>query len=372
MPYKLLIISLSIVVIFFSCKKNKEEATPEDNSIAIQQELLKNIGEDLIVAQYKSFTLKSTSLKQACNTFINTPTLNNLVIAQNAWKAAKKTWMYCEVFNFGPASTLLINSSIDYADINITGIEANMSTTETIDNTYIGNKPSNTKGLTCLEYLLFDLIDDNNIINHYTTDTDFENRKLYLIALCENVETQASLIYNEWNPAGKNYLDTFKQKTGTQVGSGISMLINNMITSCDLIKTTKLGTPLGKTTGTITPSAVEAYYSRFSIACIKENISCFQYIMTGSGYGNMNGKGLNTLLQDDDFKENIYNNIIASIHKNTSNANNITTSLDLAAQNSDPNAFALYDSSNELLVLLKNDLSSVLNILVTFTDADGD
>ncbi len=372
MNVKLFACCFCVMTLWMACRKKSDEAVPEDNTLALQKKVLKNIGEHLILESYHDFTLKCTVLNEACDAFIATPSLSTLATAQNAWKDAKKTWKRCEVFNFGPAESLLIGSSIDNLLINTAGIESNIVTTEPIANDYIETLPSNTKGLTALEYLLFDRNDNNTIINHFTVDAGFENRKLYLLALCENLDAKATIIFNEWSPDQNNYLATFEKSTGTKVSSSLSLLVNSMIKSCDGIKTTKLGIPLGKTTGTITPLSVEAYYSTYSVSSIKEMIICYQNILTGHGYGNMDGNGINILLNDNDFKENTYNNVIVSIDKNLTNADLITTPLDEAAQNSDAHAIALYDSSNELLILLKNELSSVLNVLVTFTDSDGD
>jgi len=375
MNIKILAVGFCVMSFCVACKKNADDGAivPQDNSsLVLQQSVLKNIGEHLIVESYKDFTLKSISLNEACDAFVDAPSLTTLATAQYAWKNAKKSWKRCEVFSFGPAESLLISGSIDYLNISTTGIENNITTTDPITNAYVESIPSNTKGLGTLEYLLFDRNDDNNIITHFTVDPDVANRKVYLTALCENLEAQANVIYKEWDPAQKNYVKTFKNNTGTKVSSSLSLLINSMIKSCDLIKTTKIGIPLGKSTGTIDPLSVESYYSKYSVNAIKETIVCYQNILTGQGYGSMDGKGINVLLKDKDFKENIYNKAITSIDKNVTNADLITTPLDEAVQNNDAHALALYDSSNELLIILKNELSSVLNILVTFTDSDGD
>jgi uncharacterized protein len=371
MKNSFILLSLTMLLLI-GCKEPSYDMVPEDNTPQ-QRLVLKNIGQHLIVPSYYNFTTDSDSLKSKCAAFCVSPTLNTLTDAQNAWKKAKLSWKQCEVFNFGPADSLFIAIVIDYPAINTAKIETNITTTTNIDQAFIESITSTAKGLVAIEYLLFDRTDNNIIINKYgNTATNYQNRISYLNQLCINLHSKANLIYNEWNPAGRNYLATFETKTGKSITSSLSLFVNSMIVMADNIKTVKLGIPLGKKIGTIAPSAVEAYYSSYSWPCIEANYKCLQYLMTGTGFGNMDGNGLNILLNDGGNKKIIYDAIVANLATDINYAQTISTPLDQAAQTNDASTSAFYDTATLLIALLKNDLSTSLNILVTFSDADGD
>jgi len=366
-----------ITLVFFSCRNINDDNAPQVNYTPEQKEsVLKNLGDNLIVPTYKEFTVDSDSLRSKCLAFCTTPNATTLTTAQDAWKKAKLSWKLSEIFNnFGPGETLFIYTLIDYPSINTTKIESNISTpvsSSLIDSAYIETRSSTAKGLTAIEYLLFDRTDNNTVITNYTSASNFNNRKEYLTQLSKNLHYKASLIYNSWAPEKDNYVTEFKTNPKNDIYGSLSLLINSLVHQVDVIKTVRIGTPLGKTTGTAAPNYVEAYYSSYSFECLKAHYLSVQYIMTGTGYGSMNGNGINVLMNNSAQKRTTYNAILANVITDLNYTLNIPVSLEQAAQENNTEANALYDSAKQLVKLLKSDMCAELNIAVTFSDSDGD
>ncbi|MBC7488114.1 MAG: imelysin family protein [Cytophagaceae bacterium] len=375
---KHLFLSVTLMAfVIFSCKRTNEEAAPQVNYTPEQKEsVLQNLGDNLIVPAYKEFTVDSDSLRSKCLAFCTTPNLTTLATAQDAWKKAKLSWKGCEVFNnFGPGETLFIYTVIDYPTISIAKIESNISTPTAIaqiDSAYVETRSSTAKGLTAIEYLLFDRTDNNSIITNYTSASNFANRKEYLIQLSKNLRYKSLLIYKSWAPENDNYVTEFKTNPKNDIYGSLSLLINSLVHQVDVVKTVRIGNPVGKTTGTAAPASVEAYYSRYSFECLKANYLSVQYLMTGTGYGSMNGSGINLLMNNSTQKQTTYNAILANLAANINYTVNIPVSLEQAAQDNTADVNALYDSAKLLVKLLKSDMRSELNIAITFSDSDGD
>lgn len=366
-----------IILVFFSCRNINEDASPQVNYTSEQKEsVLQNLGDNLVVPTYKEFTVDSDSLRSKCLAFCTTPNATTLTTAQDAWKKAKLSWKRCEIFNnFGPGETLFIYTVIDYPSINTTKIESNISTPTSnslIDSAYLETRSSTTKGLTAIEYLLFDRTDNNNVITNYTSATNFANRKEYLNQLSKNLYDKASLIYKSWAPENGNYVTDFKTNPKNDIYGSLSLLINSLVHQADVIKTVRIGNPLGKTTGTAAPNSVEAYYSRYSFECLEANYLSLQYIMTGTGYGSMNGNGINLLMNNSAEKKITYNAILANLTTDINYTRNIPGTLEQAALDNNADTHALYDSAKQLVKLLKSDMCAELNIAITFSDSDGD
>ncbi|MDB5274306.1 MAG: Imelysin [Chitinophagaceae bacterium] len=377
---KYILLIIIFIAFIFSCKKNKDnDSAPQsaDSTVIKQQQaILANIGGNLIVPSYADFVVNSDSLTSKCKAFCANPTLTTLTAAQDAWKEAKRSWKRCEIFNnFGPGETTFIKDAVDYSSINTSRIASNISSPATpadIDSVYIEANPSTSKGLVTLEYLLFDRTDNNTIVTNYTTASSFENRKAYLSGLCKNLHDKATFIYNQWALGKGNYVTIFETNTKNDISGSLSLLVNSMIQQVDAVKTNKIGDPLGATSGTITPTAVEAYYSRYSFACIQENLACVQYLMTGKGYGSMNGSGISLLLNNNEQQRAVYNEITTNLSGDMTDITSIIVPLDQAVLDHNTTVSDLYNSTKLLVKMLRLDLASALQISVTYTDNDGD
>jgi predicted lipoprotein len=183
-------------------------------------------------------------------------------------------------------------------------------------------------------------------------------------------------LYQAWNPAYGNYITTFKISTGSDVGSSISMLINQLTFDLEIIKNAKLAIPLGKKTlGSPLPEKCEAYYSRVSVELMKKNLNNLYNTYAGIDVNGANKDGFDDYLEflSIDFNGTklhlaINNQFNLALNK----LNEVPDPLSQSILSQNAKVEAAYIEIQKLVVLLKNDLASALGIQITYQDSDGD
>jgi hypothetical protein len=100
-----------------------------------------------------------------------------------------------------------------------------------------------------------------------------------------------------WSATGGNYLNTFVNADGTDAGSSLGLLVNQLNFEYELLKNAKLGIPLGKKTlGTPMPESVEAYYSGMSSELARLGFQTVENVYFGKDKLGNNGTGLDDYL----------------------------------------------------------------------------
>jgi predicted lipoprotein len=317
----------------------------------------------LIIPAYNDFEDETTSLQQTIETFTSQPTEDKLVLAQNAWKAAKLSWKKAEAFNFGPIDQLAIETSIDLWPTTANGIE------EAIQNydgsaTYLESIGSNRKGLPAVEYLLFHA-DNAQVINEFAD----QHRKDYLELLTQALAENAATLVGEWENGYKN---TFIRNTANNANASTTLLSNEMIFLLETVKNYKVATPLGlRTLSDPLPDQVESLYAGISLDLIEENLNVIESIFTGK-----DGQGFDDYLDalniDDGEGHSLSTTIRQQIEKSRQSLDVIKDPLQEAVLNQKEEVEQLFIDLQELTVLMKNDMMSRLGLLVIFSDNDGD
>ena len=361
------VFSLGAILLLVSC--NNDEEGNQDNFN--RQALLENVGNNIILPAFADFSEKALALKAASDTLANEVTLENIAAVQDAWLAAKLSWKYAEMFEFGPVDQLIAAPLIDNWPTNTVGIEEALDTTATINAEYIETLGSTRKGLPAMEYLLFEG-GDQVALDRFIND---QRRLQYLAALADRINTLAAQLFHEWDPAGGNYLSTFTSSTDKSAGSSINVLANNFLMLVEEVKNKKLGIPLGKSSmGTLLPENVEARFSRTSLVLIERNLDAIEDVFTGTGVnGDLEGyadylDALGAQYQGQPLSEVINLQIADAREK----VQAVTVPLKEAVQTQTAQVDEAYVNFQRLVVLTKTDMMSNLGLLVTYTDNDGD
>lgn len=332
--------------------------------------MLDNIGKNIILPNYQDFHQATLLLRDAATDFADSPSSQNLLELQAKWQTAASSWKSVEMIDLGPIDQLALKTSIDNWPTNTIAIEDAIATDEVINEDFVKSLGSSSKGLPAIEYLIFDPEAENQVVlNELTGST---NRLLYLQALCQNLSSLAGQLSNGWDPADGNYLNTFVQTDGKDVGSSINMLANNIIFLTEIVKNDKLGVPLGKKSlGELLPKDAEAWRSQLSLAFILENLRTLKDIYTG-----LNGAGFDDYLDHVDAKdlqgEALSQIIEAQFDSSIEAAEAISMPLVDALTLEKDKVEQAFDETQLLVVLLKADMMSSLGLLVTFSDNDGD
>ncbi len=353
----------------FSCQK--ENTAKDDTENFDQKAMLANYADNIIIPSFTELSKNIGELNSLVIPFASNYSEAELQTIQQKWSDVYTSWTWANAYNFGPAGEAGIKKrlveEIGTWPINVTGINSKISSMDTSFSDF----QRDTRGLLAIEYLLYDeQLANVQIVSKFSSNP---NRILYLKAAIRNAQQQVDAILNEWE---NGYRAEFIANTGTSVGSSTSLLYNEFVRSYESIKNFKLGIPLGKKAGQTStePQKVEARFSEKSLEFLAENTKAIEYCWLGKSKNNMNGIGWDDYLQSATGGNDL-------VQKTTAQQQNIFTELKTVGTNTslqqqitaNPAALEnLYNEYQKQTRFYKSDMSSLLGISITFSDADGD
>jgi len=361
---------VTVIIVLISCSKSNSTGTVTPPA-GTGDSALVNIGTNIIIPSFQTFSSAMVALDASVTTFTATPNTTTLSAAQAAFKTAYLAWETCSEYGFGPAADQsLITATINIFPTDSVLIKSNISSgSYTID----GIANLKAQGFPGIDFLLFGA-DNATTLGRYTTDAAAANAKKYLSAITASIKTKAAAVATAWSASGGNYINQFTTATGVSSGSSLSLLMNAFVQDYDVVmKSYKLGIPIGKYGTTVlplAPSKVEAYYSGMSMQLMIQQVKALQNMyLGGTGYG-FDDKVIASKVT----KNSVPLNDVITAEFNTLIAKLTALPDPLSAQiNNNLTAVnEVYTEATKLVVLLKVDLSSALAIKISFQDDDGD
>jgi len=368
-------------VVAFSCKKSATPANNNNNNNGNvnQDSVLLNIGNNIILPSYQNYAIAINSLDSSIGDFNQGPTSTKLSNVQTLFKNAYIAWQSVSEYNqFGPASINIPPvSGLNLFPASTTVINNNISAigTTTININSFANQTA--KGFPALDYLLFGT-DNVTLLTDFTTDANAANRKQYLALVSTDIKTETSATVTAWSATGGNYINTFITSSGNSVSSSLGLLLNSLDQDLEILKNYRLGAPLGLVfTTTTSPTQVEAYYSGISAQLALTQLKAIQNIYLGSGtYGN--GLGLRNYLITSKAVYSTYtgasldSTIKSELALDITDLEAVPDPLSATIQTSPAVATDAFNKTQQLVVLLKTDMPSLLGVAITYGDNDGD
>lgn len=338
-----------------ACPSNKDTPNPEVDFD--EAALLTKVADDVIIVNLTKLEEDLASVETALKSFELDESIPNKESLQNSLVELTATWNTVAAFQFGPANAVVLSSLFNTYPVDIDEVEANISSKSY--NLEVSSSLDAT-GLNALDYLFFG---DSSL----TTD-----RIEYSKAILNQLQTSASFVSGKWN---SEYRSLFISNVGTENGSSISTLLNAVIQHFETrIRNGKLRNPSGLFLGNVIDTTlVEARFSRvnslnyFNAAMEGVNSALFgansihEYV---KAY-NVTVLGGDVLLADQLTKE--YNDIITL----SESLNNDDELIDLL-QTDRASVVALHDEVQDLIALLKVDVTNTLKVAITYLDTDGD
>lgn len=350
-----------------SCKKTEDDPAAAYN----ETPLLQNVGNNLIIPSYQSLSVAVNKMDSAITVFNTTPTETTLTNLQELFKDAYRAWQYCSPYEFGPALTVHLRDHANTYPTTVSQINANISSATSYNLDASINIPA--KGFPAIDYLLYGVAADNaNRVLMYTTDTDAAKRKQYLANVSANLKTKVTTTLNGWLPGNGNYINDFIASTGTDAGSSLSALVNQFIIDYENLKNYKTGIPLGiQSGGTAFPEKVEAYYSGISSELALIQLKASRDLYLGKSSAGVDGEGFDNFLKqigDGALNNQIQDQYALAISK----LELVPDPLSLTISNSPAVVNAAYVAIQQQVTLIKRQMSSAMNVHLTFSDDDGD
>ncbi len=358
MNYRLLIaffISGSIIAGSSGCKdKNPEDpiGTPFE-----REDMLRGMAENVIIPAYANFSADLNQLSADFDAFQTAATQESFDVLSNDFLNVYSSWQACSPIEVGPAADRSLRFLVNTYPLDTNQVNSNLASGW--DN-LLSAQNSDAKGLPALDYLLFHS-DDFNDFNQSAKLQYFQDN---LTLIIENVEE----VNNEWV---NGYDQQFAQNSGTDVGSSLGQIVNELNFDFELIKNAKVAIPLGlKTLGVAQPEKVEAVYSDHSKTLILENLSAVKTLFTGG-----EKVGVDDYLNNLGAKygsENLSDAIIARFESCEAKTNELGPSLKQEIETNPAKVEALHSELQNLVVLFKTDMPSQLGVQITYQDNDGD
>ncbi|MDF2451978.1 MAG: hypothetical protein K0S26_1482 [Bacteroidota bacterium] len=352
------------------CKKKNKGPEDEEGEVSFDKSgMLSNYSSNVIIPNIQVAKNALDSLAVACNQFKATKNTQNLVIVRQKFVAAYKEYQKMELFGIGPAENVIVYANfntfpVDTTEVlsNITNGGYNLATVNNLD----------AKGFPALDYLLFSPGQtDADIVNLFISSS---NRTTYLSDCLNDMQSKAANIINGWN---SGYQSTFNGSTGSEVGSSLGLLVNNLNFQIDLMKNAKVGIPLGKKSmGQKLPEKCEAIYTNsISVSLIKGCLDNIENVYLGRSVNGSDGLGLDDYLDAIGAQHNtgtLNDAIKNQFAVAKSKLNMVNEPLSASVMNDESTVDAAYVEMVKLLVLLKTDMPSAMGIVITYQDGDGD
>ncbi|MEL7533292.1 MAG: imelysin family protein [Bacteroidota bacterium] len=357
----ILCLILSLGLSFIGCNNEPSVDKPPFD----REEMLRSLGENIILPAHQNFLIEATRLDSISQLFVQETSFELYDALQTQWKRSKSAWKYCEIYDILSVREQYLQNKVDKWPVKVRFIDENLESAEILDATFVENSGSTSKGLPALEYLLFDSLG----IEVFKSVALAERRKEYLIALSENLLTQAETILSVW----QTELPTFATNTENFSKGSLNELVNAQVAILEKMIANKINKPLGKSDGGIPqPNKCETYRSQTSYDWLVVNLNSFEQSITGS----IQGASLLDLLDHSEAKsgEEALSTVISSQLKVCQDLMKANVNQPLSEQiltNPEP-LEGISDALVNLLGLIKVDMANHLGIIITFNITDGD
>ncbi len=362
---------LSITVVLFSfafCNKKKIGGPKEEPANTFdKQALLINMADNVILPSYISFKSTLDSLITSYNAFRASGLASDFQIVKLKFNSVYLKYQRVDLFEFGPAENMIVRSNFNIFPTDSVQIKNNI-TAANYDLAAVNN--FDAKGLPALDFLLYgNNQTETEVINSFTSSV---NRKQYVSDLLSDLSSKINSVINSWN----SYRGTFINSLGTDVGSSLGFLVNQINFEMDYLKNAKIGTPLGKKTlGVVAPDKCEAFYGGQSVKYALESLELIENAYLGRSYAGVNGLGFDDYLDHLKVQHNevtLNGAIIAQFALAKTKLLALANPLSAQVVVNTAAVDAAYVELVKLLVLLKTDMPSSLGVIITYQDGDGD
>ena len=337
------------------CKDNNP-GEPVGSPFA-REDMLKEMAENVIMPSYSNLLSDVQQLVADFEMFKSSPNQQEFIAVRTSFIAAYVSWQSCSPFEVGPAAEESLRLMLNTFPLDTSQLKANL---ESGLYDLFSAQNSDAKGFPALDFLLF----RNDSLEQFTQ----EEALLYFEENLALISEKLNTVISKWNDG---YDQEFASNSGTSVGSSLGLMVNELNFDFELLKNAKVAIPLGlKTLGVAQPELVEAVYSGKSKELLLANLIGIKNLFIGA-----EGQGIDDYLDNLDAKygnENLSQAIINRFDNCETKISALNSSLKSEIENNPSAVEALHTELQNLVVLLKTDMSSQLGVQITYQDNDGD
>lgn len=350
------------------CVEDKEIGSPEYQG---RQSMLIHYADNMIMPAYNNLNKETAALSEQLSQLNSQSTDADLKAVRNQWKKSLEIFQEAAMYDFGPAAaegtTTELSKEIASFPANTTLIETFIQQKDTA----FKNFDRNTRGFLAIEYLLY-TENPANALSELTTNAD---RRVYLRSLGRHLAAQTERVATQW----KSYRDDFVKDQSISSGSSTSEMYNAFVKGYETLKNFKLGLPLGKRPGqaAVAPEQVQAYYSGESLYMVQKQLDAVWRVYTGTPAGqtiNPNDEtGWDHYVANTTGGKELLNETTTQWQKVTAAFAELPKKpLQTLIVENTAEADAAYTEAQKQTRFFKSEMESLLGILITFSDNDGD
>ena len=359
---------LSLIILVSACQKAVNK--PETDSLAeYRSELLENVTTHIIIPAHENLKDKLEQLNNKALSFESNPTISSLSELRGAWVKAYISWQSVEMFCVGKSEEIDYPKTMNTYPCNVNRINDRISG-QPYDLSQGGMNSWKTQGFPALDYMLYGLDADSNMILDYYTGPDAEAHLKYVNDVIAQMLVNTSLVLEDWQTNKASFIES----DGNTASSSLNILTNDFIYYYEKgLRANKIGYPCGAWNDQIYEIGLEAYYKQdiSKLLALESLNACKDFFM---------GKGINSetlgFSYDDFLSANGDADLSADIINGLDEAEIVINNLDnnfsdqLTEDNSSmKQAFYALQS---VVVLLKVNMLYSLSITVDYQDSDGD
>jgi uncharacterized protein len=356
----------ALLVSVIACKKGKKQPVVEPVKTFDKQAMLINLADEVIMPAYIRLKGSLDEFSASLDQVISSGDLSGFAGVRTGFDKAYEDYQLVSLMGFGPGEEEAVRVNFNIFPCDTARVMSNLRS-----GSYNLSLAANiaAKGLPALEYLLW----DSASVSPASALVGDSRRQAYMKTLVADLRQRTDAIIARWQGG---YRSTFINSLGTDVGSSIGFVINNLNYELDYLKNSKIATPLGlRSGGAPVPDNCEAYYSGRSLVYARLSLEAIMSLYSGTSLSGNNGKGF------DDYITHLGllrgQESLAAAIDNQANAarqslKDISDPLSVKVLTEKERVQAAYSELVQLLVLLKTDMPSGLGVVITYQDGDGD
>jgi hypothetical protein len=236
---------------------------------------------------FETLQREVSRLTGAARDFEAQPGPATLLAARGAYELAFLAHKRTEVLTFGPSEDVLLAGALDSRPANANKIEGLVRGDAPPTSDLIARQGASSRGLSAVEFLLHDASDPASADARLLGDAGAAQRRVWLRAMCEDLEAQAVAFTRAWLEPG-NYADRLATPGPTNglfpaQKDAIDKLVTAMLYLAELVLVGKLAKPMGIDTGSAPrPELEEAFRSDLSVRAVAANLEAIRAVYLGS------------------------------------------------------------------------------------------
>ena len=359
------------VLLFISCAGDDtaEETTPSDTFN--RNAMLIHWVDNFIQPGYTALETSLNTLSVAAEDFVAEPSTTSLANARSSWLTAYQAFETVSMFEIGRAEELNFRNRLNVYPTNTAELNQlvssgvwNLELPSTID----------VQGFPAVDYLLYGLGTDEEIITLFTMSNEADNYKAYFIDLVETMQALTAEVKSDWD---NGFRETYINNISSSASGAVDQTVNAFLFYYEkALRAGKVGIPAGVFSGSPLPQNVEAIYSQEnSKPLLETSLAAAKNFFIGIGITGTNGSSLKDYLDTLNTVKNesdLSSLIIAQFETAQEKVNGLLANFVLQIESDNSKMLETYDELQRNVILMKVDMLQALSIDINYVDADGD